>query len=122
MTNIETLESLMDDFIIGYGSLQYGGLPFVNNIMINVVPDIPVGMKFSLDDIAEVANYFNTKYPGYFTIDEWNDTMVEYLHDFIGSEPSNGNGDNVPVIESNSGKTLLVIGGAIVLIALLSIK
>jgi hypothetical protein len=121
MTNKEILIDAMDTFIVGYGSLEYGGLPFVTTIMYNILPDIPVAMKFTAQDISDVANYFNTKYPGYFTYDEWNDTITEYLSDHI-TEIEEEVPEETTTTEANSSKALLAIGGIVVLIAVLSIR
>jgi hypothetical protein len=136
MTNIETLESAMDNFIVNYGSLQYGGLPFVDNIMYNIVtvtPAIPSDMTFTPKDISDVANYFNTKYPGYFTYDEWYNTMLDYLQPYIATPsqlappapdvtvpPASAvTPSPAPPTDTGAGKSLLIIGGIVVLIAVL---
>jgi len=114
MTNKETLIAAMDNFIVNSNAFKSGGIPFIHNVMAGI--SIPAGMTFTLQDIADVANYFLAKYPGYYTYDEWYNPMVESLQ----PEPSNG---TIPVVAaSNNGKTILIIGAVVILIALLSVR
>ena len=114
MTNTEFLISSMDKFIIDYGMLPYGGIPFVYTIMGNVLPQIPNDMLFTEADIQEVANFFNTKYPGHYTVDVWYSEIADSLKDHLGTTPP----APAPPSEQLS-KPLLIFGGVLLLIMLL---
>jgi hypothetical protein len=119
MTNIEILSDAMDEYIIKYRNTQSGQMPPIQGIMFVILKELPADVRFTLDDIHEVASDFAWRYESYYTYDEWYNTMAIYLADYTITAPADG---VIPPDESNTGKTILVIGGAIVLVALLGMS
>jgi hypothetical protein len=132
MANKDILITQIDQFIIDYGMLPYGGIPMISMILngygdqSGIKETLASGITFTDQDIAGVANYFVEKYPGYptHTYDAWYDGLSEGLADRIISDGGNGDGNgdgDGDIIEEKTGLSLstILIGGTILLILLL---
>ncbi len=130
MANKDILISQIDQFIIDYGMLPYGGIPSIRTIMVGygdqagILETLPAGMTFTDQDIVDTANYFVTKYPGYpnHTYQDWYDMMYQsqYLADRIISGNGDGNGNGTTPVSGGLSSTMLLIGGAILLLFMMS--
>lgn len=140
MANKDILISQIDQFIIGYGMLPYGGVPSIMKIMqgygeqAGVMQTLPAEITFTDQDIRDTANYFATKYPGYpdHTYQDWYDMLShsQYLGDrIIGGGNGNGNGNGngttpepTPTPAPGISRNMLLLGGVILLFLLLPKK
>src|SRR4030042_1153833 len=131
MANKDVLISQIDQFVIGYGMLPYGGIPYISTIMngyneqVGVLNQLSAEITFTDQDIADVSTYFANKYPSYpdHGYDDWYSGLSKYLADrIVGGGNGNGNGNEItpeptPAVISTG---MLIIGAAVILLLMMS--